>query len=160
MQCSTNLVCISAVASQSVNDVFSTTYDHYKILVTLTNTVGEGVIFRYRVSGADNSTSNYFYESFSAFGTSTSAARSSSQTSYIIGSASTGTSMYEITLMSPFASATKSGFVLGTYNAPTTGIELQNKALGFNATTSFTGFTISTASGNNTGTVYTYGINK
>jgi len=70
-----NTTSFSAVASQSVNDVFSTTYDHYKILVTLTNTVGEGVIFRYRVSGADNSTSNYFYESFSAFGTSTSAAK-------------------------------------------------------------------------------------
>jgi hypothetical protein len=50
-------VAFSAVASQSFNDVFSATYDNYRIV--LVNTAGSGdITFRLRVSGTDTTT-NY-----------------------------------------------------------------------------------------------------
>ena len=155
-----NTTSFSAVASQSVNDVFSTTYDTYKIILKITNTSGEGVYFRYRVSGADNSTSNYFYQDLGAFSTTVGASRSSSQTNLLLGSAFTPTSSFEITLVNPFQSSVKSGFVVGVYQANSSSITIQHKGLGFNDTTSFTGFTFYTGAGTNTGTISVYGMNK
>ena len=60
-----NTTSFSGVASQSVNDVFSTTYQNYRIVTNIssTNTLGNAVTMRLRVSGADAST-NYFAYSY------------------------------------------------------------------------------------------------
>jgi hypothetical protein len=56
-----NTTSFSAVASQSVNDVFSATYDNYKVIVNLdsTSSTGHDTYFRLRVGGADLSSSTY-----------------------------------------------------------------------------------------------------
>ena len=52
-------VTFSGVSSVSLNGVFTSTYDNYRVHVTGTHSAGADCTFRLRVSGADNSTSNY-----------------------------------------------------------------------------------------------------
>jgi len=54
-----NTTSFSAVASQSINDVFSATYKSYLIIATYTCTTASPMNMRLRVSGTDNSASNY-----------------------------------------------------------------------------------------------------
>lgn len=54
-----NTTSFSAVASQSVNDVFSSTYDNYRIVIETTASSGNYLNFKLRVSGADDSSANY-----------------------------------------------------------------------------------------------------
>ena len=54
-----NTTSFSAVASQSVNDVFSSTYDNYRIVCQFSSSTDQEVFFRLRASGADLTTSVY-----------------------------------------------------------------------------------------------------
>jgi len=58
-----NTTSFSAVASQSINDVFNATYDTYQIVTDLSasSNNGETVLMRLRVAGADNTSNNYRY---------------------------------------------------------------------------------------------------
>jgi hypothetical protein len=65
-----NTTTFSAVSSQSVNDVFTSTYRNYKILVDIEGTVAAQTNLRLRASGSDNTSNNYewdFRDSSSAF---------------------------------------------------------------------------------------------
>ena len=61
MQCSTNLVCISAVASVSLPaSTFTSAYSHYKIIFNVTSKVtATTVLARMRAAGTDNTATNY-----------------------------------------------------------------------------------------------------
>ena len=54
-----NTTTFSAVSSQSVNDVFSATYDNYKIVCQFSSSADQEVFFRLRASGSDLTTSVY-----------------------------------------------------------------------------------------------------
>jgi hypothetical protein len=54
----------SAVASQSINDVFSATYDNYFIQGNFTPASGQEIYYRLRVAGADATGSNYANQQF------------------------------------------------------------------------------------------------
>jgi hypothetical protein len=54
-----NTTSFSAVASQSVNDVFSSTYDNYRIVIETTASSGNYLNFKLRVGGVDNSAAEY-----------------------------------------------------------------------------------------------------
>lgn len=54
-----NTTSFSGVASQSVNDVFSSTYDNYRIVIETTASSGNYLNFKLRVGGADNSAADY-----------------------------------------------------------------------------------------------------
>ena len=58
-----NTTSFSAVASQSVNDVFSATYDNYKIILNIdsTSSASYDLVLRLRVGGSDLSTTVYTY---------------------------------------------------------------------------------------------------
>jgi hypothetical protein len=56
-----NTTSFSAVASQSFNNVFSSTYDSYKVVTTITFSNQTNLNLRYRTSGSDNSTSKFLY---------------------------------------------------------------------------------------------------
>ena len=58
-----NTTSFTAVASQSINDVFSATYDFYRIIGNLTGSAAAADLsFRLRVSGADNSSSVFHHQ--------------------------------------------------------------------------------------------------
>ena len=51
----------SAVASMSINNAFSSTYQNYKVLIYADPSADVNIDFRFRASGTDNSNSNYRY---------------------------------------------------------------------------------------------------
>ena len=164
-----NTTSFSGVASQSINDVFSATYTNYKIVVEAENS-GTGFVnfnMRMRVSGTDNSSSNYRWQQ--AYQADTSAAptyafESSNglTTNFLVGAfASTaGRSLTTIEMSNPFATEYTALTFQGTaYD--------QSGPRGHNyigagnliVTTSYTGFTIIPSSNNITGSVSVYGYN-
>jgi hypothetical protein len=147
-------------SSQSLNNVFSSTYSNYQILVAFDKSVSTGSpIMRLRSSGTDNSASNYYSAcNFVQINGSESAgiSKSSAVSSFVFNDAA---NLYNTFFMfNPQASAktymasTKNAFGYSTsfYMGDTTGL--------FNDTTSFDGLTISVTSGTMTGTIRVYGI--
>jgi hypothetical protein len=156
----------SASSAVNINNCFSSTYKNYYIVVENTSiATGSDVRLRarLRVSGSDNSTSNYYesrqgrtwYSSPASFEGSTNAGDGW----YFWGnfeSTGTGTSgaiNTQIWLNQPF----ESNFT--AYNALASNSDASQRSGGkFAATTSFTGFTIFPASSTITGTVKVYGV--
>ena len=155
-----NSTSFSAVASQSINDVFSSTYDHYRIIIEGVQTVETDLNIRYRVSGADNSTSNYGTARLNLrTGASGNFGGRTATTGFIGNLNTTRRGNVSIDLFNPFASLNTS------YNSLASGDNetytyLDVVAGTFGATTSFTGFTIYPSSGNMTGSVSTFGYRK
>lgn len=155
-----NTTSFSAVASQSVNDVFSSTYDNYRIVISYTSATGSATRIRWRVSGSDNTTTNYNYTGFRsnmADGTTGSWTQTADGNDFhFIGETTTSDiSSSVLDVFTPFATA-KTNYVFSAIRVG----QFYGGAGYFNATTSFTGFTIYSASGNMTGSVSIYGYNK
>jgi hypothetical protein len=145
----------------NVDNVFSSTYDNYKVIIK--NSAGNipGLSMRLRVSSADNTTSNYNSTNIEAVSGTTNAFGRyvTSATSFMnTAIAFTGTSFITFDITSPNLTETTSyaglngqndgGFRSGTFSGL------------FDATTSFTGFSLYGASGTATGVVTVYGYQK
>jgi len=152
-------VSFSGVSTVSLNDVFSTTYDNYRILINATGSTGANVVIRYRVSGSDNSTANYNEQSVVANGTSITAARATGATSSsVMVIRNPDPASADVVLSNPFL--TSKTLYISNGNEPETGVFWRIFNGLFNATTSFTGFSLIPNSGTMTGTVSVYGFNK
>lgn len=161
-----NTTSFSAVASQSVSDVFSATYDDYKVILKLTAAAADitSVTMRLRVSGADNSTANYSkFGRYQANDASTGASSSINQTGFVFGSFDTSTPNY-------FATEILFGNVFSTNYTTMNGLSIVTSSSGlhfsdyfngyFSATTSFTGLTVIASNSTITGSISVYGMNK
>ena len=154
-----NTTSFSAVASQSVNSVFSTTYDNYILAVTL-NTPSTAANLQYRMrTGSDDSTANYF----------SGASRVSYSSSLTtVGQVNAGTlgTLHEygsgsgnncwINLINPFL--TQRMGIHGTYSTSDGYVGHTGGIV--NTTTSYTGITLIASSGTLTGSVSIFGVNK
>jgi hypothetical protein len=150
----------SGVSSQSVSDVFSATYDNYRIIVTGTATVNASLGFRLRVSGTD-ATTNYSWQRIIADGTNVTAARDTGRAQVLIGlldlSIPTGLS---IDIYEPFKTQST------VFRSTSALAELNGRiydAVGYHSTSaSYTGFTLMKdgGSGNISGIVRVYGYNN
>ena len=159
-------VSFSAVGSVSLNNVFSSTYDNYRIMVTIsTSSNNDGNQFiRMRNGGSDKSTNTYVYSSWVK-------AAAGSDLSYTSGTDSLvklgaqdnvekGGQSYCIDIVSPFlAQFTRMNCNVTMQNdggawggGIVSGLQFEN--------TSFDGFTLHTQNGTFTGTVSVYGYNK
>jgi hypothetical protein len=158
-----NTTSFSGVASQSINDVFSATYDYYKLVLNVKGSTNNGMNLRLRVSGADNSTSNYkFGQLRFDFSAGTNNQSSNGTTQFTI--THTTTEFYgaqELTFYYPFKTerTTMSGTGTGLRSDYTSGTQMVIGGF-FDANTSFTGFTLIGNGGTITGDVSTYGYNK
>jgi hypothetical protein len=156
-------VSFSAVASQSVNDVFTATYANYLInLEFVQNTSNANIGFRYRVAGADNSTGNYFYM---ITGLNTTPAADN------INAALQTTSLFTRNIATGRTGATMNFFnpqlaVSTMFNSISFGTSSGGQAASFtgaglfNANTQFDGITFITSAGTMTGTIRVYGYNN
>jgi len=77
-----NTTSFSAVSSQSINDVFSASYDNYFVTVDGTITSTEIMNLRMRVGGVDNSTASSYSRSGLQAATATASAFSETESSY------------------------------------------------------------------------------
>jgi hypothetical protein len=158
-------VSFSAASSVSLNDVFSTTYNKYKILLDVQCSATPEIRFRLRSSGSDNSTSNYYFTGFYSFSSDTTIGndnlyKGDPDTAWAIGIGGNNQTAINVDLVSPFLSTytsfvAQSGCMVNTneaYSLNTNG--------GFAGTTSFTGFTLIPSTGTITGTVSVYGYNN
>ena len=151
-----NTTSYSAVASQSFNDVFSSTYDNYAIVFTNTNSNSVMLNLRFRVSGADNTAASYAYQHLTVDGTTVTGARSLAQTSInVYNQNSTSLVTGVIDVFSPnLAAQTQLKIRSAMYGNSTDG------AFYHVSSTVFTGFTLYPTSNTMTGTVSVYGYNK
>ena len=150
-------ISFSGVSSVSLNDVFSTTYDNYRILCTQSGSEG-GNYIRLRVSGSDNSTANsYVYQNHGASGSSPFAARTTDNRMEVGGTTSVLLNSAAVEIFNPFkASATN----FSSLNSDTNGNARVIMYAGtHNQTVSYTGFTWIFPSAT-TGTFSVYGYNK
>jgi len=139
----------SGVASHSVNDVFSSTYRNYKLIITCKGTVAAQTSLRLRVGGSDNTSSNYGQESDFA-----SRATNSSWQFMRTDNDRGGTAI--IDMIEPYETF-NTNFNNQTIGADDTNVDAQYIAGRMTVTTSYTGFTIFPQSGNISGRVIVYG---
>ena len=160
-----NTTSFSGVASQSINDVFSATYTNYRIILTADSSVNSvDVNMRLRVSGSDNSSSNYIWDRTQINGALTtenqSSGNSTPATSWNFCAMSGGYPGFCIAdIVRPFATD-HTGFT-SSYSYWDSAANHANGRIGglTSVTTSYTGFTIIMGSGTITGTLSTYGYN-
>jgi len=147
----------NASSAVNVNDVFSSTYKNYKVFLNLATGSGAvNVQLRLRVSGADNTTTNYAYQRMILGATTFNNFRATGDAFGTICDANTSNSNQEITFFNPFESKLTYFYAFGAIDASSPSI--QQWFNGFNATTSFTGFTVYPAGGTITGEVTVYGM--
>ena len=148
-----NTTSFSAVASQSINDVFSATYKNYKIVIDLVASTSIAFRSRLRVSAADNSTASS-YTSQEVRGSSTTAAAFQTVNNFFqFGYANTNPSVIELSLINPFETSNTSFASFGGRNDRSASVS------GFhNQPVSYTGITLIPESGTITGTARIYGL--
>jgi len=152
-----NTTTFSAVASQSFNNVFSSTYENYYAILRVTASADTAGSLRFRVGGADNSTSNYNRQTLTAASTTVSATSTSSQTSYSLGTVVSTEETFELFFFRPQLT---SKTVFGFRRWKDTSNEIQIVEGFFNATTVFDGFTLLPTSPQTlSGVVSIYGYN-
>jgi hypothetical protein len=157
-----NTTSFSGVTSQPINNVFSSTYDNYKIMLWWVGASASGTFsLRYRVDNADNSTANYARQNLGAASTTVFGSRNDSGTSHSFDSIQTNYSYRDIDVFNPFNTELTTSFHKMYYRADqnqTSEILLQGYC--FQATTSFTGFSLLSSGANVTGKVQVFGYNK
>jgi hypothetical protein len=146
----------SGSSAVNVNDVFSATYNNYVFYVSFLGSSNQDFNMRLRVSGADNTSSNYTTQRTDIDGSTTAVARFT-VTEWSIYTGSTTGNFLKGTMYFPFESQATGAQImfnrnLGTSMAGTTSFNV------FNGSTSFTGFTMFPASGTITGSVKVYGL--
>ncbi len=147
----------SGSSAVNVNDVFSATYKNYKVFINAAvNSGAVNVHLRFRVSGSDNTTSNYSYQRLIASSTTVSGLRSTAEDKATLADVSTVNSNQELTIFNPFETQLSYLYAGSAYDAATP--QIQNWWNGFNATTSFTGFTVYPSGGTLTGQILVYGM--
>jgi hypothetical protein len=157
-----NTTSFSGVLSQSVNDVFSATYNNYRIVCHINNTsAADGMNLRLRVSGADNTTSNYNLARVESNASAVVNRYSAGTTSFDINSTDDGGAAlgFVIDLQAPFASNRTVGQMIVMGQSSDANYSARFGGYVFSATTSFTGYTIFVGSGTMTGSISTFAYN-
>jgi hypothetical protein len=163
-----NTTSFSAVSSQSINSVFSATYNNYRIVAQIYSPSADANLrLRWRKSGTDNSTASSYYGMFNraSAGGVNGVLNTNGETSVSLLTMDLANNErvygFGYDVINPFVSS----YTVLWGNA--TGIELDSSNFyGFSGashhrvTDSFDGFTIFPASGNITGSVSVYGYNN
>lgn len=151
----------------SVDNVFSSSYSHYRVILSANSTTNSAFTLRLRTGSGDNSTSNYrwvyFDQNISASGTAAPASQGGwNQTEWYVSNSGNGgsnTAIAQFDIWNPNA-AVKTSYTLHTifeWSDPS----IYNRQGGgqFNGTTQFTGFSI-LGTATVTGTITVYGYRK
>lgn len=152
----------TTASSITADNVFSTTYNNYLLIVRYTSTTGSSIAIKMRVGGVSAST-NYNIQNLSVTSTTVTGARYSSQTSFNIGEGSGGSfiSTSSTTINGPALAEPTSFISLGnTSNAALTAPYMSNNYGNHSTATAYDGIEIFPGSGTMTGTYTIYGLAK
>ena len=159
-------VAFSAVSSQSVNDVFSATYDNYKVVLNLdsTSSTSHDTVMRLRVGGTDLSSGSYNGSTVIIRSSNTvQGSYSATRTSWGIGGdgAIAQGCQFFVELGNPFRTTGKHTAYWTTWGVSTAEDSVKFFGGQVAAGTSYTGFSIvNVGTGTITGSVSVYGYNK
>jgi hypothetical protein len=148
----------SLSTSFSMDNVFSSTYDNYRIILSFTG-ADANLTMRLRVGGADNSTSNYDRQVLAGDGASATAARTLAATGWTDFLVSEGAAYWILDIFNPFAASRTAAWIASGYTQATS-LSLRMGAFQQRQSTSFDGFTISGGAGTMTGTCTVFGYSK
>ena len=156
-------VSFSAASTVSLNDVFNSTYNNYKVLLRITaGAISGNINFKFRVSNADNST-NAYYSAFAYDRVSNATGNGAGNplTAFVLPAQTTvDWFSFDMNVFQPFTTNTTLISYMGNANDSTSGYSMNGGGL-HNVASSFTGFTVINAGGNlGTGTVSVYGFNN
>jgi hypothetical protein len=142
-------------AAVNVNDVFSSTYDNYRIMVDITAvSTTLNYLFRMRVSGSDDTGSNYSRVQVSGV-TTTVSANTTTGTSFNFNGIN-GRSCVVYDVFGPNKAAATVAIANARINDGTN-TYINVESLTHSLSTAYTGFSLSTSTGNMTGQVRVYG---
>ena len=155
-----NTTTFGTVASQSINDVFTTTYDTYKLFFNVRTTNDTWIDFRYRAAGTDNTASNYKHRYFS-IASSLSSFGEYTGTRFRIGYSSNQLlETIEMTIMNP-AQAIRPTHISNASGDNGSNVYWSASAGNLTVTTAYDGFTIFPDGGNIVGGfVSVFGVNN
>jgi hypothetical protein len=155
-----NTTTFSAVASQSINNVFTSTYSNYRIVVNGLVSANNQLSLRLRASGTDTSTGVYqwagLYNNSAAPALNTEGATNA--TAWDLSYFETLPSNVIFDIFRPQLTENTSFTSQSARGTGTGGLMWRGGVI--NNTTSYDGFTIFPTSGTTTGTVSVYGYNK
>jgi hypothetical protein len=145
----------SASSAVNVNDCFSATYKNYLVIINNTAISGNfDLNFRLRVSGSDDTNSNYNHSGayFAAGDSPNTSLGALSADKWDVGN-SIGVGFYQLWIHAPYDSE-----ITGFESTNGSTNRLKIKGGNYNASTSFTGFSLLPSSNNMTGTLRVYGL--
>jgi hypothetical protein len=152
-----NTTSFSGVASQSINNVFSATYDYYRIIVNNQPSASGFPRLRLRASGTDATSADYSWQQLLFSNTSVSAERNTGDTTWnLSGTGGANQTMYlQIEIYNPFASVNTWGLSQSYQSGAG-----QSNHFRINTSASYDGFTFYPSTGNMTGALSVYGFSK
>lgn len=151
-----NKTTFSAASTVSVDNLFSSNYENYRLLIQFSRSTTINPNMQLRASGSATA-SNYQIQGIFGDNTTISGSRSSGAANWdIFGGNGAGNVFQVIDLYGPNLAANTGGMAWTNNNYSTTIISL-NYMIAQNSTTQFTGVQINTNTGNITGTIWTYG---
>jgi hypothetical protein len=152
-----NTTSFSGVSSQSVNNVFTSTYRNYRLFINAKNTSTAGLTVRLRAAGTDLTSNNYYRGRYYVGVTESLAAGNDNNgldTAWNTTSIGTMAGLVIMDIANPQTSEVTSALTFGVGAL----FILLGHSLN-NITTSFDGFTLTPGSGTLTGSVSVYGYN-
>jgi hypothetical protein len=152
----------SAVSAVNFDDVFSSTYDNYRIISNIETPSTAAANMRLRVSGTDNTSTQYRRQTLRSAQSLTSSALDALETSWVggLGSADNESVGATLEVFSPFQTKLTSGFVVRGLRLTTASQEFNMSFFGISVTTSYTGFTALASTGTISGQISVYGYRK
>jgi hypothetical protein len=148
----------SAVSSVSLNGVFTSAYENYKIIAEFSgSTSGANTNLRYRAAGSDESAALYYYQRVTFAGTTVSAERVSTATNIFLTTTdgTNETHLTDFVISNPFAATTTRSNMQSS--ARTTVVTARQVSSWLNTTTQYDGFSFIHSTGTMTGTIRVYG---
>lgn len=155
---------ISAVASQSINDVFSSTYTNYQIVFNFVGTANDALQIRMRASGADDTGNNYARQFILATSTTLLGGRASTQSAYNASDVGGSGGVRQTIITNVFNPNNAVATTFRTFGGfafdSNTALYIMDTVGNHQLSTAYTGFTFFVNAGNMTGSVEVYGFNK
>lgn len=149
-------VTFSAQSSVSLNGVFNSTYNNYRMIIDYQVSAAFPRI-RLRANGSDATSADYSWQNLLFSNTSVSAERNTGDTTWnLSGTSGLNVNMYlQIEIYNPFATVNTWGFSHAYQSGGG-----QSNHFRLNTSTSYDGFTLYPSTSTMTGTISVYGYNK
>lgn len=149
----------SGITSLSLNNIFSSNYENYLLVIKGPSSANTGVNFRYRSSGTDNSTaSSYASQYIGATGTTVNGNRQTGDAGYAFTNSDTANAGYHIYFYAPYLTRPTLSRSVSSYG--NNGARLEDWVNGHNQNVSYDGITFYTAGATLTGNVHVFGYEE